>query len=162
MARARHRRRAGGLQCATLSMLTYYRTSRSSHFPFWAVCSLSGSQPEIWSVSWKPRVHRIACRLFLSIRRSGVPARRRVSGPRAPLARFTRANTARGGSEEAAGGHLSNGRELEPATMKGFQFRFLPVGCFGSCPQMQDPTFKFLSVHDLAPRLLHNTQCTRA
>ncbi len=27
--------------CATLSMLTCYRTSRSLHFPFWAVCSLS-------------------------------------------------------------------------------------------------------------------------
>ena len=47
-----------GAPCATLSMLTYYRTSRSLHFPFWAVCSLSGSQPEIWSVSWKPPVLR--------------------------------------------------------------------------------------------------------
>jgi hypothetical protein len=36
--------------CATLSMLTYCRTSRSLQFPFGAVCSLSGSQPEIWSV----------------------------------------------------------------------------------------------------------------
>jgi hypothetical protein len=52
--------------CATLSMLTYYRTSRSLHFPFWAVCSLSGAQPEIWSVSWKLRVHRIAFRLFVA------------------------------------------------------------------------------------------------
>jgi hypothetical protein len=32
-----------GAPCATLSMLTYYRTSRSLHFPFWAVRSLSGS-----------------------------------------------------------------------------------------------------------------------
>ena len=51
-----------GAPCATLSMLTYYRTSRSLHFPFWAVCSLSGSQPEIWSVGWNPPVHRIAFR----------------------------------------------------------------------------------------------------
>ncbi len=49
-------------------MLTYYRTSRSLHFPFWAVCSLSGAQPEIWSVSWKPPVHRIiAFRLFVAL-----------------------------------------------------------------------------------------------
>ncbi len=56
------------MPCATLSMLTYYRTSRSLHFPFWAVssCSLSGAQPEIWSVSWKPPVHRIAFRLFVA------------------------------------------------------------------------------------------------
>jgi hypothetical protein len=49
-------------------MLTYHRTSRSLHFPFRAVCSLSGSQPEIWSVSWKPPVHRImiAFRLFVA------------------------------------------------------------------------------------------------
>ena len=52
--------------CATLSMLTYYRTSRSLHFPFWAVCSLSGAQPEIWSVGWSPPVHRIAFRLFVA------------------------------------------------------------------------------------------------
>jgi hypothetical protein len=54
-----------GAPCTTLSMFTYYRTPRSLHFPFWAVCSLSGSQPEIWSVSWKPPVLRIACRLFV-------------------------------------------------------------------------------------------------
>ncbi len=47
-----------GQPCATLSMLTCYRTSRSLHFPISAVCSLSGSQPEIWSVSWKPPVLR--------------------------------------------------------------------------------------------------------
>jgi hypothetical protein len=55
-----------GAPCATLSMLTYYRTSRSLHFPFWAVCSLSGAQPEIWSVGWNPPVHRIAFRLFVA------------------------------------------------------------------------------------------------
>ena len=54
------------IPCATLSMLTYYRTSRSLHFPFWAVCSLSGAQPEIWSVGWNPPVHRIAFRLFVA------------------------------------------------------------------------------------------------
>ncbi len=62
---------AAAAPCATLtrSMLTYYRTltmaSRSLHFPFGAVCSLSGSQPEIWPVSWKRPVRRIACRLFV-------------------------------------------------------------------------------------------------
>jgi len=55
-----------GAPCATLSMLTYYRTSRSLHFPFWAVCSLSGAQPKIWSVGWNPPVHRIAFRLFVA------------------------------------------------------------------------------------------------
>jgi len=35
-----------GAPCATMSKLTCYRTSRSFHFPFWAVCSLSGTQPE--------------------------------------------------------------------------------------------------------------------
>ncbi len=82
--------------CATLSMLAYYQTSRSLHFPVGAVCSLSGAQPEITSVSWWSLVSRrqlVGCLLFLSIhwQRSGVPARRRVSGPRAPLARSTRA-----------------------------------------------------------------------
>ena len=74
--------------CATLpvSMLTYYRTSRSLHFPFWAVCSLSGSHPEIWSVSWKRPVHGIACRLFVvplnpTLRSS---SRARAEGERAP------------------------------------------------------------------------------
>jgi hypothetical protein len=54
------------IPCATMSMLTYYRTSRSLHFPFGALCSLSGAQPEIWSVSWKPPVHRTAFRLFVA------------------------------------------------------------------------------------------------
>ena len=35
-----------GASCATMSSHTCYRTSRSFHFPFWAVCSLSGTQPE--------------------------------------------------------------------------------------------------------------------
>ena len=47
-------------------MLTYYRTSRSLHFPFGAACSLSGAQPEMWSVSWKPPVHRTAFPLFFA------------------------------------------------------------------------------------------------
>jgi hypothetical protein len=87
--------------CATLSMLTYYRTSRSLHFPFGAVCSLSGAQPKIWPVSWKPPVERqlVVCLLVLSIQRSGVPVGRRVRGPRAPLARCTWAAAAQGGSE---------------------------------------------------------------
>jgi hypothetical protein len=76
--------------CATLSMLTYYRTSRSSHFPFWAVCSLSGSQPEIWSVSWKPPVHRIACRSFVvplnpTFRRSSQAEGERAPGSSGPV-----------------------------------------------------------------------------
>ena len=80
--------------CATLSMLTYYRTSRSLHFPFWAVCSLSGTQPEIWSVGWNPPVHRMAFPLFVAFPSIHVlrrQPRRRVRGPRAPLARSTRA-----------------------------------------------------------------------
>jgi hypothetical protein len=63
-------------------MLTYYRASRSSHFPFGAVCSLSGSQPEIWSVSWNPPVHRIACRLFVVP--LNVPASSQAKGEGAP------------------------------------------------------------------------------
>ena len=73
-----------GAPCATLSMLTYYRTSRSLHFPFWALCSLSGSQPEIWSVSWNPPVHRIACRLFLFSSQSTSSAFPKVEGEGAP------------------------------------------------------------------------------
>jgi hypothetical protein len=65
-------------------MLTYYRTSRSSHFPFWAVCSLSGSQPEIWSVSWNPPVHRIAFRLFVAFLSINVPAFSQAKGEGAP------------------------------------------------------------------------------
>jgi hypothetical protein len=36
-----------GAPCASMSTLTCYRTSRSFHFPFWAVCSLSGTQPDL-------------------------------------------------------------------------------------------------------------------
>ena len=94
-----------GAPCATLSMLTYYRTSRSSHVPFWAVCSLSGAQPEIWSVGWNPPVHRIAFRFklfvaFPSIHVLRRQPRRRARGPRAPLARSTRAEAAQRGSED--------------------------------------------------------------
>jgi hypothetical protein len=61
-----------------------------SHFPFWAVCSLSGSQPEIWSVSWNPRVHRIACRLFVvplnpTFRRTSQAEGERAPGPSGPV-----------------------------------------------------------------------------
>jgi hypothetical protein len=35
--------------------------------PQWAVCSLSGAQPEIGSVSWNPPAHRIAFRLFVAL-----------------------------------------------------------------------------------------------
>jgi hypothetical protein len=67
-----------------MSMFAYYRTSRSFHFPFfpfWAVCSLSGTQPEIWSVSWHRDYLRdigLACRclLFLSIPNPSPPAAR--------------------------------------------------------------------------------------
>ena len=79
-----------GAPCATLSMLTYYRTSRSLHFPFWAVCSLSGAQPEIWSVGWNPPVHRIACRLFVvplnpTFRRSSQAEGERAPGSSGPV-----------------------------------------------------------------------------
>ena len=53
--------------CATLSMLTYYRTSRSLHFPFWAVCSLSRWIPTGDLVSQlEPTSTRIAFRLFVA------------------------------------------------------------------------------------------------
>jgi hypothetical protein len=62
----------------------------SSHFPFWAVCSLSGSQPEIWPVSWNPPVHRIACRLFVvplnpTFRRSSQAEGERAPGSSGPV-----------------------------------------------------------------------------
>jgi hypothetical protein len=39
---------AGRPSCATMSSLTCYRASGSCHFPFGAVCSLSGTLPEIF------------------------------------------------------------------------------------------------------------------
>ncbi len=80
--------------CATMSTLTYNRTSRSLHFPFWAVWSLSGTQPEISF----GRLHRgpwpmCTVQLYVENDRpslfvaSSIPpplasARRRVRGPR--------------------------------------------------------------------------------
>jgi hypothetical protein len=84
--------------CATLSMLTYYRTSRSSHFPFGAVCSLSGARPEIWSghrleptSTWDgfSVVRCFPSNSFHVDPPSESPTLRRVKGPRAPLARST-------------------------------------------------------------------------
>jgi hypothetical protein len=79
----------------TLLTGTYYRTSRSLHFPFGAVCSLSGAQPEIWSVSWKPPLHRMlfGCSLLSLQSTSFVVSPTEGEGPRgrAPLARSTRA-----------------------------------------------------------------------
>jgi hypothetical protein len=46
------------LPCATMSTLTCYRTSRSFHFPFWAVCSLSGTQPEFSFGRLQPHVEK--------------------------------------------------------------------------------------------------------
>jgi hypothetical protein len=120
-----------GLPCATLSMLTYYRTSesRSLHFPFWAVCSLSGAQPEIWSVGWNPPVHRIAFRLFVAFPFKHVlrrQPRRRARGPRAPLARSTRAHTAQGGSEDVEG---LRGAFQRQARIRRGALLPLPVAC---------------------------------
>ena len=54
------------LPCATMSTLTYYRTSRSLNFPFWAVCSLLEPNRRFdLSVGTWARVQRIACRLFV-------------------------------------------------------------------------------------------------
>ena len=111
-------------------MLTYYRTSRSLHFPFWAVCSLSGAQPEIWSVGWNPPVHRMACRLFvfpLIPTCSGVPARRRVSGPRAPLARTTL-------------GRSGPRRGSAPSLPAAAQFKVIPPGKFAAHAHAQPAT----------------------
>ena len=79
-----------GAPCATLSMLTYYRTSRSSHFPFWALCSLSGSQQEIWSVSWNPPVEKdslsvVCVPLIPTFRRSSQAEGERAPGSSGPV-----------------------------------------------------------------------------
>jgi hypothetical protein len=47
-----------------MSSHTCYRTSRSAHFPFWAVCSLSGTQPELSLGRLHPHVERDALSLF--------------------------------------------------------------------------------------------------
>ena len=82
-----------GAPCATMSTLTCYRTSRSFHFPFWAVCSLSGTQPEFSFGRLQPHVEKDKPRCFwLPFNpRPSSSAPRRVTGPRAPLARSTRA-----------------------------------------------------------------------
>ena len=81
-----------GAPCATLSTLTYYRTSRSFHFPFGQYVPFLDpnriSDPSVGTHQYIGKL--VGCLLFLSIdQRSGVPARRRVRGPRAPLARTT-------------------------------------------------------------------------
>jgi hypothetical protein len=54
----------GCRSCLTMSSLTCYRASRSFHSPFWAVCSLSGTQPEI-SLGWlHPHVEKDKPSLF--------------------------------------------------------------------------------------------------
>ena len=80
-----------GASCATMSSHTCYRTSRSFHFPFWAVCSLSGTQPEFSFGRLQPHVEKDKPRCFLLPfnPRPSASAPRRVRGPRAPLARLT-------------------------------------------------------------------------
>ena len=87
-------------------MLTYYRPDGDiekltlpilpvgSLFPFWIPTGDLVCQFKLEATSTSDSLS-VVCFSFLSIQRSGVPARRRVSGPRAPLARSTRANTAR-------------------------------------------------------------------
>jgi hypothetical protein len=52
--------------CATMSSHTCYRTSRSCHFPFWAECSLSGTQPEFSLGRLHPQVEKDILSLFLA------------------------------------------------------------------------------------------------
>ena len=55
-----------GASCATMSSHTCYRTSRSFHFPFWAECSLSGTQPEFSLGRLHPHVEKDILSLFLA------------------------------------------------------------------------------------------------
>ncbi len=75
--------------CATMSSHTCYRTSTSFHFPFGAVCSFSGAQPEFSVGRLHPLAHLkghplvICC--FLSIQRpSGVNEGEATPGPTWP------------------------------------------------------------------------------
>jgi hypothetical protein len=52
--------------CATMSLLTCYRTSRNFHFPFRAVCSLSGTQPEFSLGRLHPHVEKDILSLFVA------------------------------------------------------------------------------------------------
>ena len=56
----------GRRSCATMSSHTCYRTSRSFHFPFWAVCSLSGTQPEFSLGRLHPHVEKDILSLFVA------------------------------------------------------------------------------------------------
>jgi len=73
-----------GASCATMSSHTCYRTSRSFHFPFWAVCSLSGTQPEFSLGRLHPHVEKDILSLFLASSQFNVlRASTRVRRPRA-------------------------------------------------------------------------------
>jgi hypothetical protein len=91
-----------GASCATMSSHTCYRTSRSFHFPFWAVCSLSGTQPEFSLGRLHPHVEKDILSLFLASSQFNVlRASTRVRPPPGPTwPGCTRAEAAQDGSED--------------------------------------------------------------
>ena len=94
-----------GASCATMSSHTCYRTSRSFHFPFWAVCSLSGTQPEFSLGRLHPHVEKDTLSLFLASSQFNVlRASTRVRRPPGPTwPGSTRAEAAQHGSEDGSG-----------------------------------------------------------
>ena len=94
-----------GASCATMSSHTCYRTSRSFHFPFWAVCSLSGTQPEFSLGRLHPHVEKDILSLFLASSQFNVlRASTRVRRPPGPTwPGSTRAEAAQHGSEDGSG-----------------------------------------------------------
>ena len=88
--------------CATMSSHTCYRTSRSFHFPFWAVCSLSGTQPEFSLGRLHPHVEKDILSLFVASSQFNVlRASTRVRPPPGPTwPGSTRAEAAQDGSED--------------------------------------------------------------
>ena len=91
-----------GASCATMSSHTCYRTSRSFHFPFWAVCSLSGTQPEFSLGRLHPHVEKDILSLFVASSQFNVlRASTRVRPPPGPTwPGSTRAEAAQDGSED--------------------------------------------------------------
>jgi hypothetical protein len=79
-----------GASCAAMSTRTCYRTSRSFHFPFWAVCSLSGTQPELPLGRLHPHLEKGILSLFFAssqfnvLRASTRVRRPRALGPQRP------------------------------------------------------------------------------
>ena len=90
-----------GASCATMSSHTCYRTSRSFHLPFWAVCSRSRTQPEFSLGRLHPHVEKDILSLFVASSQFNVlRASTRVRPPPGPTwPGCTRAEAAQDGSE---------------------------------------------------------------